>query len=70
MTTTTSWTDWTKRDLAISFRDKMCYEKFNRYDQQFPLDFIMTVGVIKGEYELPGELSGRKPFQADSTPGR
>jgi len=34
----------------------MCYEKFRKYDQQFPLDSIMTVGVIKGEYELLGEL--------------
>ena len=46
----------TKRDLAVSYRDKVCYDQFVRYHQQFPLNSIMTVGVIKGEYELLGEL--------------
>ncbi|MFH1070417.1 MAG: hypothetical protein V1794_12430, partial [Candidatus Glassbacteria bacterium] len=46
----------TKRDLSTSYRDKICYDQFVRYNQQFPLNSIMTVGVIKGEYELLGEL--------------
>ncbi|OGG03055.1 MAG: hypothetical protein A3F83_07040 [Candidatus Glassbacteria bacterium RIFCSPLOWO2_12_FULL_58_11] len=45
-----------KRDLAISYRDRVCYEQFRVHDQQFPLNSIMTVGVIKGEYELLGDL--------------
>ena len=44
-----------KRDMAISYRDKVCFDQFVRFNQQFPLNSIMTVGVIKGDYELLGE---------------
>ncbi|HUU29284.1 MAG TPA: hypothetical protein VM123_15895 [archaeon] len=44
-----------KRDQAISYRDKVCFDQFRDFNQQFPMNSIMTVGVIKGEYQLLGE---------------
>ena len=43
-----------RRDQAISYRDKICYDDFQRFKFQFPTSSIMTVGIIKGEYEYLG----------------
>ncbi len=44
-----------KRDLAISYRDKVCFENFRSLEHQFPMNSLMTVGVIKGEYQYLGD---------------
>jgi len=44
-----------KRDLAISYRDKVCYDNFRDLRHQFPTNSIMTVGVIKGVYQYLGD---------------
>ena len=44
-----------KRDLAVSYRDKVCFDNFQTLKHQFPMNSIMTVGVIKGEYQYLGD---------------
>jgi len=44
-----------KRDLAISYRDKVCFDNFRTLEHQFPMNSIMTVGIIKGEYQYLGD---------------
>ncbi len=42
------------RQSAISYRDAVLYQDFVRHRLQFPLNSIMTHGIIRGRYNLLG----------------
>jgi len=45
-----------ERDKAITYRDKVLYDDFRRYEYQFPQSSIMTIGIIKGTLGSEGGL--------------
>ena len=42
------------REKLITYRDQMIYERLNKKRYQFPINSIMTHGIIKGRYALSG----------------
>jgi hypothetical protein len=63
----------TKRQRAINYRDQIMYKRFGEEKAQFPLNSLMTHGIIKGKKQLLGEKDARasqssksiKDFQDD-----
>ena len=45
-----------ERDKAITYRDKILYDDFRRYEFQFPHNSLMTIGIIKGKLGGEGGL--------------
>ncbi len=43
-----------KRDMAMTYRDYVLFEDFKKYDFWFPVENLMTHGIIKGDLQKLG----------------
>ncbi len=56
----------TKRQRAINYRDRVMHQRFGKEESQFPLNSLMTHGIIKGRKQMLGEKDeSLKDFQDD-----